>query len=106
MKLLLDTHVYLWWLLEDRRLTRKVRYALSGRRTTVYVSAVNIWQTTMKAGLGRLELQGQALAAEIAANGFVALPVSAQHTPAGDNSRCITVIRSMVCSSPRPTRKD
>ena len=79
MKLLLDTHVYLWWLLEDRRLIRKVRHAISGRRTTVYVSAVNIWEATMKAALGRLELQGQDPTAEIVANGFVELPVSAQH---------------------------
>ena len=71
MKLLLDTHVYLWWLLEDRRLIRNVRHAISGRRTTVYVSAVNIWEATIKAKLGRLELQGQDLAAEIVANGFV-----------------------------------
>ena len=82
MKLLLDTHVYLWWLLEDRRLIRKVRHAISGRRTTVYVSAVNIWEATIKAGLGRLELQGQDLTGEIVANGFVELPVSARHAQA------------------------
>ena len=82
MKLLLDTHVYLWWLLEDQRLLRTVRHAISGRRTTVYVSAVNIWEATIKAGLGRLELQGQDLTAEIVANGFLELPVSAQHAQA------------------------
>jgi PIN domain nuclease of toxin-antitoxin system len=82
MKLLLDTHVYLWWLLEDRRLIRKVRHTISGRRTTVYISAVNIWEATIKVGLGRLELQGQDLTAEILANGFLELPVSAQHAQA------------------------
>ncbi len=82
MKLLLDTHVYLWWLLEDRRLIRKVHQTISSRRTTVYVSAVNIWEATIKAGLGRLELQGQDLTTEIVANGFVELPVSAQHAQA------------------------
>ena len=82
MKLLLDTHVYLWWLLEDRRLIRKVRHTISGRRTTVYISAVNIWEATIKASLGRLELQGQDLTAEILANGFLELPVSAQHAQA------------------------
>lgn len=80
--LLLDTHVYLWWLLDDPRLVRDVRHTLSARQTTVYVSAVNVWEATMKAGLGRLELQGQDLSAEIAANGFIALPVSAQHAQA------------------------
>ena len=61
MKLLLDTHVYLWWLLEDRRLIRKVRHAISGRRTTVYISAVNIWEATIKAGLGRLNYRARIL---------------------------------------------
>jgi PIN domain nuclease of toxin-antitoxin system len=82
MKLLLDTQVYLWWLLEDQRLIRKVRHTISGRRTTVYISAVNIWEATIKVGLGRLELQGQDLTAEILANGFLELPVSAQHAQA------------------------
>lgn len=82
MKLLLDTHVYLWWLLEDLRLIRTVRHAISGRRTTVYVSAVNIWEAMIKAGLGRLDLHGQDLSAEIMANGFVELPVSVNHAQA------------------------
>lgn len=82
MKLLLDTHVYLWWLTEERRLTRKARQAISSHRATVYVSAVNIWEAMIKAGLGRLELHGQDLTAEILANGFLELPVSAQHAQA------------------------
>jgi PIN domain nuclease of toxin-antitoxin system len=43
---------------------------------------VNIWEATIKAGLGRLELQGQDLTVEIVANGFLELPISAQHAQA------------------------
>jgi PIN domain nuclease of toxin-antitoxin system len=82
MKLLLDTHAYLWWLVEDRRLARRARHTISNRRTTVYVSAVNIWEATIKVGLGRLELHTQDLTAEILANGFLELPVSARHAQA------------------------
>lgn len=79
MRLLLDSHAYLWWLLDDAQLSDRLRTSLEDPSTLVFVSAASIWELGIKARLGRLELGGADLVGEIAANGFIELPVSAQH---------------------------
>ena len=82
MKLLLDSHAYLWWLLDDRRLPGPARTAIADPESLLHVSAATIWELSIKAALGRLELRGCDLVAEIAANGFVELPLRAAHARA------------------------
>jgi PIN domain nuclease of toxin-antitoxin system len=55
MRLLLDTHVMLWLLEGSARLPRSTRQAVS-RAEDVYVSAVSIWEISIKRALGRLQL--------------------------------------------------
>lgn len=55
MKLLLDTHVVLWWQRDDRRLNRRAREAIAGA-DIVWVSAVTAWEVAIKMALGRLRL--------------------------------------------------
>lgn len=78
MKILLDTHVYLWWLRDDRKLTRKLAETIADPAHTVLVSAASVWEASIKIALGRLDVKGD-LVAEIEANGFVELPVAARH---------------------------
>jgi len=78
VKILLDTHVYLWWLRDDRKLTRKLAEAIADPAHTVLVSAASVWEAAIKSALGRLDVDGD-LVAEIEANGFVELPVAARH---------------------------
>lgn len=79
MRLLLDSHAYLWWLADDARLSAAARAAIADSRSIVHVSAATIWEVALKAALGRLDTGGADLAGEIAANGFVELPISARH---------------------------
>jgi PIN domain nuclease of toxin-antitoxin system len=58
---LLDTHVLVWWLLNDRALPARFaealdRAAAEGRR--VGTSAISLWEIAMLAALGRLKLTG------------------------------------------------
>jgi PIN domain nuclease of toxin-antitoxin system len=78
VKILLDTHVYLWWLRDDRKLTRKLAEAIADPAHTILVSAASVWEASIKTALGRLDVEGD-LVAEIEANGFVELPVHARH---------------------------
>lgn len=78
MKILLDTHVYLWWLRDDRKLTRRLAETLADPTHTILVSAATVWEASIKIALGRLHVEGD-LVAEIEANGFVELPVNARH---------------------------
>jgi len=58
MKLLLDTHAFIWALLEPTRLSNRVRDALQDRDNQVFVSSVTFWEIALKASLGKLALEG------------------------------------------------
>ena len=80
MKLLLDSHAFLWWLAADPQLGPAARTAVAERATVVYVSAATVWEVEIKAALGKLDLDGADLAAEIEQNGFSELPITAHHS--------------------------
>ena len=82
MRLLLDTHAFLWWLANDRRLSREARRAIEDPANAVLVSAASAWEIAIKAGLGRLDLPEPPktyVPDRIARSGFVELPVSVAH---------------------------
>ncbi len=79
MKLLLDTHAFLWWLGNDRKLSTAAHDMIRNPHTLVHVSAASIWEIAIKAKLGRLEVRDGDLVAEIEANGFAELPITARH---------------------------
>jgi PIN domain nuclease of toxin-antitoxin system len=81
MRILLDTHVYLWWLEDHPKLSTEAR-TLIGDATEVYVSSASIWEASIKAGIGKLDVDVDALVAEIARSGFSELQVSARHAAA------------------------
>ena len=56
MKLLLDTHIFLWALSEPNRLSQKQVNAVEDPTNTVYVSSISITEIAIKASLGKLEL--------------------------------------------------
>jgi len=79
MRLLLDTHAFLWWLSDDRRLSTAACDAIREPHAIVHVSAASIWEIAIKARLGRLHVRDSDLVAEIEANGFAELAISARH---------------------------
>jgi PIN domain nuclease of toxin-antitoxin system len=78
MRLLLDTHVLLWWLRDDRRLPARLAKAIADPGNEVLVSAASVWEASIKAALGKLAVDGD-LVDEIASNRFVELPITARH---------------------------
>jgi PIN domain nuclease of toxin-antitoxin system len=82
MKLLLDSHAFLWWLVEDPKLGAAAKQAVADPAATVYVSAASVWELSIKAFLGKLDLDGADLAAEIEENDFIELPMTARHARA------------------------
>lgn len=78
MKLLIDTHVYLWWLQDSPKLSEKARKQIQDA-TEVYVSSASIWEATIKASIGKLSVDIDQLVAEISKSGFQALPITAAH---------------------------
>ena len=80
MKLLLDSHAFLWWLAEDQKLSPEARDAVADPSSIVHVSAASIWELAIKASLGKLDLQGADLVEEIGENDFVELAMTARHS--------------------------
>ena len=78
--LLLDTHVFLWWRADDRRLKQAARKAIA-EAPLVYVSAASAWEAAIKATLGRLTLPAPFLEG-VSASGFDELPITIAHAEA------------------------
>lgn len=78
MRLLLDTQIYLWYLADAPKLSRKARAGISGA-DDVFISAASIWEASLKVGTGKLEVTPGDLVAGIAGSGFTELPVTAMH---------------------------
>ena len=78
MKLLLDTHLLLWWLDASPSLPAQARTLIGDPENTVFLSAVSLWEIWLKQSLGKLRLPPvfeQCLAREA----FEALPLTASH---------------------------
>ena len=56
MNILLDTHVFLWWTLDDKRLPTRWREAFEADENTVYLSAATAWEIVIKQGIRRLKV--------------------------------------------------
>lgn len=78
MRLLLDTHVFLWSVTDDRKLTKRSRKLIQ-ESDEVYVSSASIWEASIKAGMGKLGADINALATAITSSGFIELPVRVAH---------------------------
>ena len=56
MKYLLDTHVFLWYILADSRLSNKAFEIIQSRENDIKVSIVSVWEMIVKSTLGKLPL--------------------------------------------------
>ena len=79
MQLLLDTHILLWWLSDDRKLAKGAREIIANPNNDVLVSSASVWEISIKTGLGRLEIELDDLEDAILKNGFRPLPIGLRH---------------------------
>ena len=78
MKFLLDTHVLLWWLSDNKSLTTKAATAIRNGENTICVSAATAWEISIKRALGKLKAPDD-LEKVLVSNSFQQLPISLQH---------------------------
>ena len=82
MRLLLDTHALLWWLLGDPSLSRAARSSIADSDNEVFVSAASAWEITTKFRIGKLPKAAfivTDIAGIVARHGFVEFPVGIRH---------------------------
>ena len=78
MDLLLDTHIFIWWDSNDRRLGKLAREAIEDFGNRAIVSAASIWEISIKRTTGKLKFHHDTLAA-LDRNGFESLDITPIH---------------------------
>lgn len=82
MRILLDTHVLLWWLAGDSQLPPRLRRTIGDEENIVLVSAASAWEIATKVRLGKLPSAADLasdIGSAVVSQGFVALPVTIAH---------------------------
>ena len=79
MRVLLDTHAFLWWVLDSARLSNTAFQLIGDESNEIVVSAASAWEITTKHRIGKLSEAGVVaadVARYIAGQGFEALAIS------------------------------
>jgi PIN domain nuclease of toxin-antitoxin system len=77
LRLLLDTHILLWWLSASLRLPKNIRAVLT-ESAEVCVSAATAWEISIKVAARKLEFRGD-VEEQVAVNNFSPLPITIEH---------------------------
>ncbi len=82
MRLLLDTHAFIWWDSDPNRLSQRVLGLCRSPSTTLLLSVASVWEIQIKQQLGKLRLHlplASLIAAQQQTNGLELLPVQLDH---------------------------
>ena len=103
-RLLLDTHLVLWWLKADPRLPPSVVERVQSPDAEVFVSQASLWEMAIKCSLGRLRVNLSDLERQVPRQGFQWLPICNAHLLAvaeldNDGQHRDPFDRLLVCQS-------
>ena len=82
MKVLIDTHVFIWWTGDIKKLSSRVHDLLIDPNTEVVLSVVSIWEMQIKSSLGKIQFKmplPELVNDEISRNKIELLPLSLSH---------------------------
>ena len=75
---LIDTHIVLWWLADDPKLTPKIKETISNPDNSVFISVVSLWEINIKDSIGKLQIEKDYLR-YLKQEGFDFLSVTTEH---------------------------
>jgi PIN domain nuclease of toxin-antitoxin system len=81
LNLLLDTHIFIWCVDDDPKLSTTA-WSMIEAADAVYVSSASLWEATIKYRLGKLHVEPERLAGAVGTSGFLELPISLRHAVA------------------------
>jgi PIN domain nuclease of toxin-antitoxin system len=81
VNLLLDTHVFIWAVDDDPKLSATA-WSMIEEADAVYVSSASIWEAAIKHQLGKLNVAPERLVDAVVGSGFLELPIRPRHTAA------------------------
>jgi PIN domain nuclease of toxin-antitoxin system len=84
MTILLDTHIFLWAINEDPKMTKRQREIFRDTNKTLYLSMASVWEVFLKASTGKLALKGGEpetfVRQQMELNRIQLLPIRLEHT--------------------------
>ncbi len=88
MRILLDTHIFIWIVTEPERLSPKLTGSIIDRQNSLFLSLASIWEIQIKVALGKLDLKGDLATIvdiQIEQNSIQLLSIDAKHIYALSN---------------------
>ena len=79
MRLLLDTHLVLWWFLRSDRVSAGVRAAIENTTDPVFISRASLWEMAIKISIGKLKLELPRFVEVAETSGFQWLDIKNEH---------------------------
>ncbi len=82
MRYLLDTHTFLWWIVDDPRLSPRAVSLIRDSSNEILFSAASAWEIAVKAQLGRITFDddlAEVIPRQVATNGFRSLAIQCEH---------------------------
>jgi PIN domain nuclease of toxin-antitoxin system len=58
MNYLIDTHILLWYMVGDKRISKEIQNIIESKSNTIYLSNASLWEITIKVSIGKLKLKG------------------------------------------------
>lgn len=82
MSFLLDTHIFLWWVLDNPKLEERIRDFIGDTEDPLFLSAASAWEMAIKSQIGKLELSEPVVEftrKQLAANDIQSLDITTEH---------------------------
>ncbi len=82
MRALLDTHTFLWWIIDSPKLSSRVRKIITDGKNELFLSAASAWEIAIKAQLGRIQIPDKPelfISGQMLANAIQGLPIQISH---------------------------
>ena len=82
MKALIDTHVFLWWITDDRRISLTAMGIIGDGNNDLYFSSASCWEIAIKSNIGRIVLPDKPvsfIASQLSTNSIQPLPIQVAH---------------------------
>jgi PIN domain nuclease of toxin-antitoxin system len=82
VRLLLDTHILLWWLKDDEQLPSRASMLISDRRNQVFISPMSLWEIAIKSQMRKIDVDVDEVRMGALRSSFRPLPFSLEHAAA------------------------
>jgi PIN domain nuclease of toxin-antitoxin system len=83
MKYLLDTHAFLWFVMDDKRISTNAKTIIKDSKNEIFFSAASAWEMAIKIKLNRLKIKGDLksfIIEQLSTNNFFPLSISIYHS--------------------------